>query len=74
MEHGKSSFQLLNPMLNLFDPLYVRFIGCHANRDISELLRQSQLRIDRHEQHWAGMVHLFWARPVRQIDKPGQTE
>lgn len=53
-------------MLKLIDPVHVRIIGCHANRDIGKLLRQSQLQIVKHERYWLDMMHLIWATPTRQ--------
>ncbi len=66
MEHGKSSSWIVNSMLKLINPVHVRIIGCHANRDIGELLRQSQLQIVKHERYWFDMIHLIWATPTRQ--------
>lgn len=65
LEHGKSSVAPLSWVQGLIDPIQYRTNGCHANRDILEILSQSPLVIERHESHWLGAVHLIWARPNR---------
>jgi ubiquinone/menaquinone biosynthesis C-methylase UbiE len=65
LEHGKSSVLPLTWLQNLLDPLQVRIIGCHANRDILGLVSQSPLIIEQHETHLFGTIHLIWAKPGR---------
>lgn len=62
-EHGKSSFAPLNWLLNVIDPIQIRAVGCHLNRDILGLLSRSPLRVERMESHFFGMINLIWARP-----------
>ncbi len=66
LEHGTSSVLPLTWLQNLLDPLQVRTIGCHANRDILGLVSHSPLVIEQHESHLFGMFHLIWARPSRR--------
>ncbi|MCL6444919.1 MAG: class I SAM-dependent methyltransferase [Alicyclobacillus sp.] len=65
LEHGKSSLLPLTWLQNLLDPVQVRTIGCHINRDILGLVAHSPLIIEKHESHFFGVFHLIWARPSR---------
>ncbi len=65
LEHGKSAFTPLAWLQNLVDPLQVRMVGCHANRDIEGILNASPLKVERHERHFFGMVDMVWARSSR---------
>lgn len=66
LEHGKSSVLPIAWLQDLFDPLQVRTIGCHTNRDILGLVSRSPLIIEQHESHLFGMIHLIWAKPSRK--------
>lgn len=63
MEHGISSNRALSAVQRALNPLLYRAYGCHHNRDIQGLVRQSDLHIVRAESYWLDMIHLIWARP-----------
>lgn len=64
MEHGISkSNKLIAWIQNAINPLAYRFIGCHQNRDIMDLIESSPLIVERAEHRMAGIMHLVWCRP-----------
>ena len=64
LEHGTSRFKLLHWLQNKMDAYQYRKIGCHANRDIAELLRQSNLQVEITERKLFGAIYLIQARPA----------
>ncbi|MDB5054589.1 MAG: methyltransferase type 11 [Bacilli bacterium] len=62
-EHGKSSFLPIAWLQNTLDGLSVKAIGCHANRDILQMIKTAGIRIQRQESMMLGTVHLIWAKP-----------
>lgn len=67
MEHGISSNRMIGTVQRWADPLCRRIVGCHLDRDILGLLRQSGLRIKKMEHYMAGSVHLIWAQPGKTV-------
>jgi ubiquinone/menaquinone biosynthesis C-methylase UbiE len=63
MEHGLSSNPFLSFLQKALNPLAYRLVGCHQNRDMMNLIRSSDLVVEKMESHWAGVVHLVWAKP-----------
>ncbi|RAZ81300.1 class I SAM-dependent methyltransferase [Planococcus halotolerans] len=63
LEHGISSNKPLSWLQKSLDPLAVKMVGCHANRDISGLVKSSKLNFAREERYLAGNVYLIWAKP-----------
>lgn len=63
LEHGISSNKQLAWLQKSLDPLAVRMVGCHANRDINGLVKSSKLQFIRGERYLAGNVYLIWAKP-----------
>ncbi|XID91307.1 class I SAM-dependent methyltransferase [Paenibacillaceae bacterium WGS1546] len=63
MEHGISSNPLLALAQRALDPLLYRWIGCHYNVRLAELLDQAGLRVLAAERHWLGMIYLVRAQP-----------
>lgn len=63
LEHGISSSKPLAWLQKSLDPLAVKMVGCHANRDISGLVKSSKLQFIREERYLAGNVYLIWAKP-----------
>ncbi|QHJ69986.1 class I SAM-dependent methyltransferase [Planococcus halotolerans] len=63
LEHGISSNKPLSWLQKSLDPLAVKMMGCHANRDISGLVKSSKLNFAREERYLAGNVYLIWAKP-----------
>ncbi|GAA0603907.1 class I SAM-dependent methyltransferase [Virgibacillus siamensis] len=63
MEHGISSNFLLSNTQKLIDPLFVKAVGCHCDRNITNIVEQSHLKIERTQSHWSGIIQLIWAKP-----------
>lgn len=65
MEHGLSSNRLLSITQKMIDPLYIKFSGCHCDRDIRKIANLSNLQIERLETYWSGILNVIWARPSK---------
>ncbi|MED2974871.1 class I SAM-dependent methyltransferase [Fictibacillus sp. B-59209] len=65
LEHGISSNFLLSTLQKVLDPLAVRTIGCHQNRNIMKLISLSPIEIQKVEHHWLDVFHIVWAKPKK---------
>ncbi|WP_018931198.1 class I SAM-dependent methyltransferase [Gracilibacillus lacisalsi] len=65
MEHGLSSNSFLSFGQKMIDPLHKKISGCHCNRNINEIVRNSNLQVDHIERYWSDIIYLIWAKPVR---------
>ncbi|UFT98147.1 methyltransferase domain-containing protein [Radiobacillus kanasensis] len=63
MEHGISKNKPLAWLQNSLDPLMLKVVGCHQNRNISEIIKKSDLKLIREERYLAGYLYLIWAKP-----------
>jgi SAM-dependent methyltransferase len=45
LEHGLSDYWLMRTAQRLYEPIHYKIHACHCNRDISEILKQSDLNI-----------------------------
>ena len=63
LEHGRSTWKAVATVQKWLNPLVYRIIGCHQSRDIRGLLIQSELVIQRLENHFLNTVSLVWATP-----------
>jgi ubiquinone/menaquinone biosynthesis C-methylase UbiE len=63
MEHGLGSNRLLRGCQHALDPVFNKMVGCHCNRDLTNILAKSGIHIHRAERHMLDMVHLVWATP-----------
>lgn len=61
MEHTTSTWPLLVPVCWLVSPLLTRTAGCHPNRPVEELVRQSGLKLESSERRAAGILRLMRA-------------
>ncbi|PTX63206.1 methyltransferase family protein [Melghirimyces profundicolus] len=66
LEHGLSSKKPVARLQEWIDPLNYRWVGCHQNRDILRLVNR-QLKVERVERRWLGMVSLIRAHPVKTV-------
>lgn len=64
LEHGISRYHFFRWLQDRFDHLQYRKIGCHANRDILGLVKQSGLRVKMYERKFLGAIYLIWAKPA----------
>lgn len=63
LEHGISTNQFLAGMQKMVDPLALRVVGCHQNRNISAIVEKSNVEPIREERYLAGSLYLIWAKP-----------
>ncbi|WP_244520368.1 class I SAM-dependent methyltransferase [Fictibacillus solisalsi] len=66
LEHGISSNFLISTLQRALDPLAVKTVGCHQNRNIMKLVNHSPLDIQKAEHHWLNVFHLIWAKPRKE--------
>jgi ubiquinone/menaquinone biosynthesis C-methylase UbiE len=62
LEHGVSANRLIGLAQHLANPAARRISGCHFNRDILRIVKDSPLKVLRSERYWNGIVHLIWAQ------------
>lgn len=65
MEHGISSNMILSNTQRLVDPFFIKATGCHCDRNIINIVEESNLKIERTQSHWSGIIQLIWAKPDR---------
>ncbi|WP_347939767.1 class I SAM-dependent methyltransferase [Peribacillus simplex] len=65
LEHGLFSVPTLAWIQKKLDKAVVNAIGCHQNRDILEIVKQSNLIIKKHERGILGYLYLIWAKPQK---------
>ena len=65
LEHTRSGHRVLDGLLDLIAPLWLRASGgCHVNRDPAALLAAAGWRIERHERHFGGFYRLLTSSPT----------
>ncbi|GGP11675.1 hypothetical protein [Oceanobacillus neutriphilus] len=47
----------------MIDPLAVKVEGCHQNRNISDIVDSSDVKVIKEERYLAGVLYLIWAKP-----------
>lgn len=63
LEHGISSNWLAGVIQKAVNPLFRRMAGCHMDRDMLRIFRESGIQMIRTERHMLGAVYLAWAKP-----------
>lgn len=63
LEHGLVTFKPLQLLQKSIDPLTMRIIGCHQNRDIEKIAARSNLEITGVERRVLGALYLIQAKP-----------
>ncbi|WP_404457930.1 class I SAM-dependent methyltransferase [Oceanobacillus kapialis] len=63
LEHGISTNKPLAWLQKSLNPLAVKVVGCHQNRNISEIVKASKLTLIREERYFTGYLYLIWATP-----------
>lgn len=63
LEHGISTNKLLAGIQKMVNPLAVKIEGCHQNRDISDIVDSSDVKLIKEERYLAGALYLIWAKP-----------
>ena len=65
LEHGLVEFKVFQVLQRAIDPLTMRMIGCHQNRDIEKIAASSNLEMIKVERHVIGALYLIQAKPVK---------
>ncbi|NOU93194.1 methyltransferase domain-containing protein [Paenibacillus sp. LMG 31456] len=63
MEHGLSSNRWIGGTQKMMEPMFKRLVGCHLDRDIMDILQQSNVHVHRMERYIFNTIHLVWASP-----------
>ncbi|WP_079529361.1 class I SAM-dependent methyltransferase [Halobacillus hunanensis] len=63
MEHGICNKKSLALLQKTLDPLALKLFGCRQNRNITELVKKSHLKMIKEERYLAGYLYLVWAKP-----------
>lgn len=64
LEHGISHNKLLGLTQHIVNPAARLISGCHFNRDMLQIVHDSDVEVVKTERFWGGMIHLIWARAV----------
>ena len=67
-EHGISSNPVYAWAQNKADAYVERKIGCHMNRDILNMVKQSPLHVQKVKSFLLSSIHLIWAAPKKIED------
>ncbi|WP_428911683.1 class I SAM-dependent methyltransferase [Niallia sp. Krafla_26] len=65
LEHGLFSVPTLAWIQKKLDKVAVQTLGCHQDRDILEIVKQSDLNVMKHERGMLGYLYLVWAKPQK---------
>jgi ubiquinone/menaquinone biosynthesis C-methylase UbiE len=65
LEHGLSSNKLLSVTQKIIDPIFIKVSGCHCNRNITKIIQNVGLNVERKETYWKGIIQLIWAKPSK---------
>ncbi|MFC4403889.1 class I SAM-dependent methyltransferase [Gracilibacillus xinjiangensis] len=63
LEHGLSSNKFLSLSQKAIDPIFTKISGCHCDRDILQLVKKANIKVDRVDRYWSDIVYLIWAKP-----------
>ena len=63
LEHGVSTKKLIACVQKAINPLTLKLVGCHQNRNITDIVNKSQLNVIKEERYMAGYLYLIWAKP-----------
>lgn len=63
LEHGISTTKSIAYLQKTINPLALKFVGCHQNRNITEIIKKSPLKMVKEERYLAGSLYLIWAKP-----------
>lgn len=63
LEHGICTNKFVGWLQILLNPLILKITGCHQDRNMTDLVRQSHLKIIQEERHLGGYLYVIWAKP-----------
>jgi len=70
-EHGVFSNPFLAWMQEKLDPLALEIVGCHQSRNVEDIVKKSNLEIEKIERHIMGYLYLIWAKPSKESPEAG---
>ena len=63
LEHGISTKKSIACVQKAINPLALKLVGCHQNRNITDIVNKSQLKVTKEERYLGGYLYLIWAKP-----------
>jgi len=63
LEHGICTNKVVGWLQIVLNPLILKVTGCHQDRNMTGLVRQSNLKIIQEERHLGGYLYVIWAKP-----------
>ncbi|WP_339164440.1 class I SAM-dependent methyltransferase [Siminovitchia sp. FSL W7-1587] len=63
LEHGLCTNKTLGWLQKILNPIMLKLTGCHQNRNMTDIVKKSNLKIIREERHFGGYLYLIWAKP-----------
>lgn len=65
LEHGLFKNRYLAWLQKKLNPIFYKTIGCHQNRNILEIVQQSDLEVVKCERKMNGYLYMIWAKPKK---------
>jgi len=62
LEHGLCTNKIVGWLQKLLNPIILKHAGCNQSRDISDIVKKSNLKVIREERHFGGYLYLIWAK------------
>ncbi|WP_099159077.1 class I SAM-dependent methyltransferase [Virgibacillus ndiopensis] len=62
-EHGLFENAALSWIQKRLNPLVHKRIGCHQDRDVLEIVRRSNVKVENYDRKLLGYLYMIWARP-----------
>jgi ubiquinone/menaquinone biosynthesis C-methylase UbiE len=63
LEHGASKYRIVHWIQDKIDGFQYRKIGCHANRNMLKIVKDSGLLVKKCDRKLFGVMYLVWASP-----------
>ena len=63
LEHGICTNKAVGFLQKLVNPVALKLVGCHQDRNMTEIVKKSNLKMIREERYLAGYLYLIWAKP-----------
>lgn len=63
LEHGLCTNKTLGWLQKFLNPLLLKLTGCHQDRNMTDIVKKSNLKIIWAERHFGGYLYLIWAKP-----------
>lgn len=63
LEHGICTNKTVGWLQKVSNPLMLKISGCHQDRNMTDIVKKSNVKIIREERHFGGYLYLIWAKP-----------